>query len=376
MTNPSSTPAQTQEAIDALASSLQTWTAPPAVVTGDLNVGGKSYPVADVQFGSTAQVVLVFGKDDSPAPQGPGGRPDDGVLGAGIAVQTPNGDQRYVLDFDRGVGQAGFDPRLYEPPGPGFVPDPSAPYPRGGYACAADKGESQMTTPCEATEEVDPCPMGRTDGSRIADGLARADGGGSSGRTDGTTDGVEIDAADPDGQTLALVTPDWDLPDARQELVPLHDANLAVVPTYVVGDGQAPAADAPADARPDLNLTVEVVGLEEPSTSSRQPTTEEAPVAPDATAAADHLFQSLFRQTPSPAQEDAGSTPPEAAPSPEAASSFGHCLGRLVSRCESLLADLPQPSAQETAAAEAVAVEAILAFSTWRLSRSDGRTAE
>ena len=75
-------------------------------------------------------------------------------------------------------------------------------------------------------------------------------------------------SADPAGQTFALLTVDWNLPDARQELVPLHQASLAVVPTYVVGEPVAPAAAAPTDARQDLSLTAVVVGLDEPDSAA------------------------------------------------------------------------------------------------------------
>ena len=124
------TQAQAQPAVDALQSSLTAWTALPAVTSGELNVGGESLPILDLRFGSTAQVVLVFGKGDVTAPEGPEGSPGVSVLGTGIAVQTATGDQRDLLDFVHHLDWDGFDPPLaqgpYEPPGPGTAPGPNA----------------------------------------------------------------------------------------------------------------------------------------------------------------------------------------------------------------------------------------------------------
>ena len=220
---------------------------------------------------------------------------------------------------------------------------------------------SQETLPREATAEVvDPSPTGRTDGSRIADGLARADGGGSDGMTVATAEGVEIDAADPDGRTLALATVDWDLPDARQELVPLHRANLAVVPTYVVGEAPAPTAPAvAADPREDLRFTDEVVGLDKPPCTDTA-TGAAAPIA----AAADELFRNMpFAVGPrGPFSQSAEEAPPANAAVP-----LETFLGRFASQCDRLFAELAQPDAQ-TAAAQAVAAEALLSFGLWHLS--------
>lgn len=365
------TQAQAQPTVDALQSSLTTWTAPPAVTSGELNVGGESYPVLDLQFGSTAQVVLAFGSGGATTLEEPEGSPGVSVLGAGIAVQTATGDQRYLLDFVHHLDWDGIvpppAPGPYEPPGPGVVPGPNAAGTRGaGDAYVCEQGMSQGTTPCEMMAEmVDPSPTGRTKGSRIADGLARWDGGGSDGMTDGTPDGVEIDAADPDGQTLALVTMDWDLPDAKQELVPLHRANLAVVPTYVVGEAPAPTAPAAAaDPREDLRLTDEVVGLDQPP-STDTATGADAPIA----AAADELFRNMpFAVGPrGPFSQSAEEAPPTNAAVP-----LETFLSRFASQCDRLFAELAQPDAQTTTtAAQAVAAEALLSFGLWRLSWSN-----
>jgi hypothetical protein len=61
-----------------------------------------------------------------------------------------------------------------------------------------------------------------------------------------------------------LLTVDTVLPDAMADLVRLQNADLAIVPTYVVGAAPAsPLAPPRADDRPDLGLTVQVIGLDE-----------------------------------------------------------------------------------------------------------------
>jgi hypothetical protein len=54
------------------------------------------------------------------------------------------------------------------------------------------------------------------------------------------------------------------LPDAKADLVRLQNADLAIVPTYVVGAAPAtPLAPPRVDDRPDLALAAQVVGLDE-----------------------------------------------------------------------------------------------------------------
>ena len=61
-----------------------------------------------------------------------------------------------------------------------------------------------------------------------------------------------------------LLTVDTVLPDAKADLVRLQNADLAIVPTYVVGAAPAtPLAPPRVDDRPDLALAAQVVGLDE-----------------------------------------------------------------------------------------------------------------
>jgi hypothetical protein len=79
-----------------------------------------------------------------------------------------------------------------------------------------------------------------------------------------------------------LLTVDTVLPDAMADLVRLQNADLAIVPTYVVGTAPATPPAPRVDDRPDMGLTAQVVGLDEfPGDGSLTP------------ASADRLFEQL-----------------------------------------------------------------------------------
>ncbi|QJW98274.1 hypothetical protein [Frigoriglobus tundricola] len=98
---------------------------------------------------------------------------------------------------------------------------------------------------------------GWSNGRQIADSLAAP-------TADGTwVNTVEI-AVNPGNPADVLLAVDTVLPDARADLIRLKDADLAVVPTYLIGDAAgAPAAPARADDQSDLGLMARVVGLDE-----------------------------------------------------------------------------------------------------------------
>jgi hypothetical protein len=108
------------------------------------------------------------------------------------------------------------------------------------------------------------CP----DGKQIAGGFV------AQGADDGWVNGTaEVAANAPGNPALVLFTVDTVLPDAKTDLVRMQDADLTIVPTYLVGDAPAaPVAPPRADDRPDLDLPAHVVGLDESAGSvSRAP---------------------------------------------------------------------------------------------------------
>jgi hypothetical protein len=99
------------------------------------------------------------------------------------------------------------------------------------------------------------CP----DGKQIASGFV-AQGA----KDDGANGTVEVAANASGNPADVLFTVDTVLPDAKADLVRMQNADLAIVPTYLVGDAAAaPVAPPRTDDRLDLGLPAHVVGLDE-----------------------------------------------------------------------------------------------------------------
>jgi hypothetical protein len=371
-TSPGDPGSQAEAVKDSIRSSLSAL-APPVVVAGELTVAAENFPILDFQFGSTAEVVFVFRQPGAAAPQSSGDGLNSDLLGAGVAVRTQAGDERYFLDFDHfgaNTINARFASERYAAAYSTVAPGPSEARATDGSDEITGLGRDSSPGTRAGAEAFDPSRPDRREGARIADGLAQPEGDSDQKPSDESEKG-EVDSEGPDGETTALVMVDWNLPDANEELVPLQKAKLAVVPTFVVGEGRVPAAAAAAtDDHQDLSLSVVVVGLEEAPFAVR-PTAVEA--------AADHLFLAL----PFPAQGDWFGSAPADGPSSRsgdgatpsgAAGPVGTCPGRLLSQYEQMLAELPHPEARETAA-QAVAT-ALLTFGLWRLTNPSGRAAK
>ncbi len=86
--------------------------APPVVAAGELTVAAESFPVLDLQFGSTVDVVLVFRQPGAAAPQGSDYGHDSDLLGAGVAVHTQTGDECSFVDFDHFSERNAINARL------------------------------------------------------------------------------------------------------------------------------------------------------------------------------------------------------------------------------------------------------------------------
>jgi hypothetical protein len=335
--------------------------APPVVAAGELTVAAENFPVLDFQFGTTAEVVLVFRQPGAAAPQGSGtGRGSD-LLGAGIAVHTQAGDECYFVDFDHFSKMNAMNARLAsEWDGAAST---TARGPREARA-ADGSGLGRNSSP-ETPAPVgvfDPGPTNRPNGGRIADGLARPEDGFDQEISDKSENG-EINILDADADVIALVTAGWDLPEASQQLVPLGKMDHAVVPAYIVEDGRgADASAAPAETRDDKLLSNVVVGLDEPPPLAglQFPTSVERP---GRNAAMDRLFHEMVLA------EDAEDSPIKPlARRPGTASPSGTDPRRLDSQGENVLAGLPQSVVEQGEAAMAVLAEAFLTFGVWRLT--------
>ena len=268
---------------------------PPVVAAGELTVAAESFPVLDLQFGSTVDVVLVFRRPGAAAPQGSVNGHDSDLLGAGVAVHTQAGDECYFVDFDHFSERNAINARLVSE-WDGAAHSTVARGPRearaDGSGEASGLGRNSSSEAQAPVGVFDPGPTNRPDGGRIADGLARPEDDFDQKMSDKSGNG-EINILDADADVIALVTAGWDLPEASQQLVPLGKTDRAVVPAYVVEDGHdADAADAPAETRDDRTLSSVVVGLDEPAPLAglQVPTGVERP---GRNTAMDRLFQEI-----------------------------------------------------------------------------------
>jgi hypothetical protein len=224
----------------------------------------------DFLVGPSARVLVDLAPGMGPAPALLGDQP---VHLRALALEFPAGGAEY-LDV-LGVGRHGIEEwtgGLPLPPGPdapgwhwlvGLVQalgDPNeAPAAERGDAAA--RGEAALPDqPCDALGGL---VAGTPGGPSIAAALGH--GAGILDEAPAAEGTGEIDARDPGGDTVLLPPEAWHLPDAAADLVPLENAGLAVVPTFVVGSGGRTAAPLPEAAdRPDRPVAGFVIGLDEP----------------------------------------------------------------------------------------------------------------
>ena len=364
-TSPGDLSSQAKAAKASVRSSLSAEAPPPVVAAGELTVAAESFPILDFQFGTTAEVVLVFRQPGAAAPQGSGNGRDSDLLGAGIAVHTQAGDECYFVDFDHFSEMNAINARLVSEWDGAFsiaARGPRETRAVDGSGEASGLGRNSSPETQAPVGGFDPGPTNRQDGGRIADGLARPEDDFDQETSDKSENG-EVNIEDPDADVIALVTAGWDLPEASQQLVPLGKTDHAVVPAYVVKDGSgADASTAPAETGDDRILSSVVVGLDEPPplAGPQFPTGVERP---GRNAVIDHLFHEMVLA------EDADDSPIKPlAQRPGAASPSETDPRRLASKGENVLAGLPQSVVEQGEAAIAVLTEAFLTFGVWRLT--------
>jgi hypothetical protein len=361
---------QAEAAQASVRSSLSPSAPPPVVTAGELTVAAESFPVLNFQFGTTAEMVFVFRQPGAAAPPGPGDRPGSDLLGAGIAVHTPAGDERYFLDLDHFSEMKAINARFiserYAAAFSTVAPGPHEARAADGSGEASGLGRTSSPETQAPVGAFDPGPTNRQDGGRIADGLARPEDNFDQEISDKSENG-EVNILDVDADVITLVTAGWDLPEASQQLVPLGKTDRAEVPAFVVEDGRDASA-APAETRDDMNLSSVVVGLDEPPALAGLlfPTAVERP---GQNATMDRLFQEMVLW-----EEADVSTRKPLARRLDVVSPCGTDLRRLASQGGDVLADLPQSVVEQGKAAMAILAEAFLTFGVWRLTnRGTGR---
>jgi hypothetical protein len=234
----------------------------PVVARDTVELGGETFPALDLRYGSTLAVNLAFGGDRAGSAGKPGSVVYAPLLGGLVEVYTDGGERRFLMQY-QGAGQDG-------PDGPPLVPLPDALRYLGDgkstHAAPGDRPALGGQVPTEAVplaEPTGPSPPpfipGWPGGMPVAGGLVEPPA------DDAWENGAREVAADAPGNPAdVLLTVDTVLPDTKADLVRLQNADLTIVPTYVVEDAPAaPAAPPRADDHSDLGLTARVVGLDE-----------------------------------------------------------------------------------------------------------------
>ena len=233
----------------------------PSVTSGTIEYGGETIPILVLQYGSSVSVELAYSTNGTGSISRPGTAADSqsNVLGGLVNVYVDGSERRFLIDHTDGSVYGPMPPLVLDafhaPDRVGDVDSISSEpgVPRSGFGALAPSNMSAAMPSSTLAAFI----AGWSNGRQIADGLAAP-----------TADGawvntveIAVNAGNPADVLLAV---DTVLPDARTDLIRLKDAELAVVPTYLIGDALGiPAALPRADDQPDLGLVPRVVGLDE-----------------------------------------------------------------------------------------------------------------
>ncbi|HEV3085281.1 MAG TPA: hypothetical protein VGY66_36335 [Gemmataceae bacterium] len=236
----------------------------PVVTRGTVAIDGKAFATLNLGFGSSVTARFVFAGDGAGSAGDPGSAPyaRSSLLGGLVDLNAAGGERRFLMDY-RGAEKAGSGaPLLFGLLSAAYTADSKAaqPGPSGGLV----GGGPEPTEASPLSETTAPSPAlfgaGWATGTQIAGGLSTP-----SADDAGVNALAEVAVHAPGNPADVLLTVDTVLPDARADLVRLQNAELAIVPTYVVGAAPAtPLAPPRVDDRQDLSLAAQVVGLDEP----------------------------------------------------------------------------------------------------------------
>jgi hypothetical protein len=235
----------------------------PVVTRGTVEIHGEAFATLELGFGSSVTASFVFAGDGAGSAGNPGSATDARpfLLGGLLELNADGGERRFLMDY-RGSERAELGaPLRFGLLSAEYARDNKATQPGPGVRPAVEEPEPTEASPLSGTTGPSLAVFiaGWTGGTQIAGGLSTpsADDAGGNGM-------AEVAVRAPGNPADVLLTVDTVLPDAKADLVRLQNADLAIVPTYVVGAAPAtPVAPPRVDDRPDLGLAVQVVGLDE-----------------------------------------------------------------------------------------------------------------
>jgi hypothetical protein len=334
---------------------------PPVVTRGTEEIDGKTFATLEVGFGSSLTASFVFAGEGA----GSAGNAESAtyarpfLLGGLLELNGDGGERRFLMDY-RGSEKAGPGARSLV-----------------GLLSAESTGDNKATQPgpgdrsaVDGPEPAEALPLSGTTGPSLAFFMAGWAGGTqiAGGLSTPSADDASVNAMAevavhaPGNPADVLLTVDTVLPDAKADLVRLQHADLAIVPTYVVGTAPANPLAPRVDDRPDLGLAAQVVGLDEfPEGGSLTPASTdrlfEQPAWADSGRGA--AAGSLDLGGMQPGAIDVGDAAQSAVPT-DAAPALREWLGGLLQQGEKGAVMVP-----------VLALEGLMAFVYWRGLRPD-----
>jgi hypothetical protein len=234
----------------------------PVVTRGKLEIEGETFATLNVGFGSSLKGSFVFAEEGA----GSAGNPESATYACssllGGLVEVYGGERRFLMRYRGSEMAESGAPSLFPLLSAEYSGDKNATQPGPGDRPATGEPEPMDTTPSSGTtgSSLALFMAGLGSGTQIAGGLSAL-----SSADDADVNAMAEVYVQPLGNPAdVLFTVDTVLPDAKTDLVGLQNADLAVVPTYVVGPPPTTAlAPRRVDDRLDLDLAAQVVGLDE-----------------------------------------------------------------------------------------------------------------
>jgi hypothetical protein len=242
----------------------------PVVTRGTVEFGGEAFATLNVEFSSSVSACFAFAGERAGSAGSPGSAPyaKSFLVGGLLELDANGGERRFLMDYRGSERFWPGAPALFgllraeaEDTGGNKAPPPAP----GGRPAVGGPEPTEALLLSGTTGPPPPFFMaGRLGGSQIAEGLSTP-----SADDPDVSATAEVAVHAPGNPADVLLTVDTVLPDARADLVRLQNADLAMVPTYVVDTAPAtPFAPPRMDERPDLGLAAQVVGLELPGDGS------------------------------------------------------------------------------------------------------------
>ena len=235
----------------------------PVVTRGTVEIGGEAFATLNLGFGSSVTASFVFAGERAGSAGNPGPAPyaRPFLLGGLLELNADGGERRFLMGYRGWEKARPGAPLLFGLLSAEYTADNKATQPGPSGQAAAGGPEPPEALPLSGTTgpSLALFVAGWPGGTQIAGGLSTP-----SADDEGGKALAEVAVHAPGNPADVLLTVDTVLPDAKADLVRLQNADLAIVPTYVVGAAPAtPLAPPRVDDRPDLALAAQVVGLDE-----------------------------------------------------------------------------------------------------------------